>query len=111
MLKTNKPVVIFDGNCAFCSFWVQFIERRSPEDKFIFIAQDEPLAFELTGRREQDSIVLIENDRVYERSDAVLRILKKLRRLWPLMYGFIITPRFIRDAIYNFVAKNRHKLM
>jgi len=56
-----------------------------------------------------ESFILLENDKVYLRSTAALRIAKKLNGLWPLLYGFIIVPRFIRDAVYNYIAKNRYK--
>ncbi|WP_379093803.1 thiol-disulfide oxidoreductase DCC family protein [Pedobacter sp. UC225_65] len=56
-----------------------------------------------------DSFVLLEGGRVYQRSTAALRVARKLNGLWPLLYGFIIIPGFIRDAVYNYIAKNRYK--
>jgi predicted DCC family thiol-disulfide oxidoreductase YuxK len=46
---------------------------------------------------------------VYSRSTAALRVCKYLKGLWPLCYAFIIVPPFIRNAIYNFIGKNRYK--
>jgi predicted DCC family thiol-disulfide oxidoreductase YuxK len=55
------------------------------------------------------TFVLIEGDRVYTKSTAALRIAKHLRRGWNLLYGLIIIPKFLRDAVYNWVSKNRYK--
>jgi len=56
-----------------------------------------------------DSIILVEKDRVYYRSRAALRIARRLRRLWPLIYVLVIVPPFIRNPIYDWIAKNRYR--
>ena len=53
--------------------------------------------------------MLINGNEIYFKSDAVLRILKSLDGLWPLLYGFLIVPRFIRDPVYDIVSKYRYK--
>jgi predicted DCC family thiol-disulfide oxidoreductase YuxK len=45
---------------------------------------------------------------IYERSTAALRICRQLNGLWPLFYGLIVVPRFIRDGVYNWIANNRY---
>lgn len=55
------------------------------------------------------SFIFIENGVVFNKSTAALKVCKYLGGLWPLCYGFIIIPKFIRDGLYNFVAKNRYK--
>jgi predicted DCC family thiol-disulfide oxidoreductase YuxK len=57
-----------------------------------------------------DTLILVEGERIYNRSTAALRIAKKLSGLWPIFYGFIVVPKFIRDPIYNLIAKNRYKM-
>lgn len=56
-----------------------------------------------------DSIVYIENNKAHIQSAAALRISKKLNGLYPLLYCFILVPPFIRNAVYNLIAKNRYK--
>ncbi|MGH2647565.1 MAG: thiol-disulfide oxidoreductase DCC family protein, partial [Ginsengibacter sp.] len=56
-----------------------------------------------------DSFFLVENKKVHDTSTAALKVAKKLSGLWPMMYGFIIVPKFIRDAVYRFIAGNRYK--
>jgi len=52
---------------------------------------------------------LIEGDRLYARSTAVLRILLKLRFPWPLLYACVIVPRVIRDSVYDLIAHRRYR--
>lgn len=51
----------------------------------------------------------MEGDKIFTRSTGVLRMMKHLGGGWSLLYGFIIVPKFIRDAFYNWVSKNRYK--
>ena len=55
------------------------------------------------------TIVLLKGGKIYLRSDAALEIARELSGAWPLLYGFKIIPRFIRDGIYNFIARHRYK--
>ena len=58
---------------------------------------------------EMQSFIFIDEEKVYKQSTAALKVCRYLRGLWPLCYGFIIVPKFIRDGIYNWIAKNRYK--
>lgn len=55
------------------------------------------------------SFILKEDEKIFTRSSAALRVAKKLNGGWPLLYAFIIVPPFIRNAVYDWVAKNRYK--
>ncbi|MBS1510164.1 MAG: thiol-disulfide oxidoreductase DCC family protein [Bacteroidetes bacterium] len=109
-----KPLILFDGVCNFCNGAVNFVIKRDKKAAIQFA----PLQSE-KGRlylrqynlpsAKFDTFVFIENDKVYVRSTAALRVCRYLGGLWPMMYGFIIVPRFIRDGIYNFIARNRYK--
>jgi predicted DCC family thiol-disulfide oxidoreductase YuxK len=52
------------------------------------------------------SFVLIENGKAFTRSAAALKVAKKLSGLWPALWGFMIVPKFIRDGVYNWIARN-----
>jgi predicted DCC family thiol-disulfide oxidoreductase YuxK len=56
-----------------------------------------------------NSFMLIEDDHLYTRSSGALRVFKHLGSGWKLLYAFIIIPKFIRDAVYNIIARNRYK--
>jgi predicted DCC family thiol-disulfide oxidoreductase YuxK len=110
----NKKIVLFDGVCNLCNNSVQFILKRDKKNQFLFgslqgiTGQGYLRKFNLPANT-FNSFMLVEDDTLYSRSAAALRMLKHLGGGWSLLYAFIIIPKFIRDAIYNLVAKNRYK--
>jgi predicted DCC family thiol-disulfide oxidoreductase YuxK len=114
--KTNnspvRRIVFFDGYCLLCQASVQFIIQRDPSGLFQFAPLQEELANKLLAPLPESgvsSVILWEEGKISYRSTAALRIVKKLRGVWPLLYVLTIVPVFIRDGIYNWVAKNRYK--
>lgn len=109
----KRRVIFFDGVCNLCQRSVQFILTRDPGGIFLFASLQENLASQLipnsmSSVEEQGSIILWEEGKISYRSTAVLRIVRKLSGWWPLLYVFILVPPFIRDTVYNWVAKNRY---
>lgn len=49
------------------------------------------------------------NGKLYDQSSAALKIASRMGALWPLMTVFWIIPKFIRDAVYRYIAKNRYR--
>jgi predicted DCC family thiol-disulfide oxidoreductase YuxK len=110
----NKSIILFDGVCNLCTASVQFIIKRDPEAKFLFTSiQQADLSILPSGVTKEEltleSILLLEQDKLFMRSTAALKIARKLNALWPLLYVFILIPAFIRDPIYNFIARNRYR--
>ncbi|MEO5590955.1 MAG: thiol-disulfide oxidoreductase DCC family protein [Chitinophagaceae bacterium] len=110
----NKKIVLFDGVCNLCSNSVQFILKKDRKNQFLFgslqgkAGQEYLRKFNLPANT-FNSFMLVEDQKLYTRSAAALRMLKHLGSGWSLLYAFIIIPKFIRDGIYNLVAKNRYK--
>lgn len=110
-----KRTVLFDGVCNFCNGSVNFIIARDPSGIFRFASlQSEAAASALSAIGEsaegQDSVLLIEDGRLYKYSEASLRIAKRLTFPWSAAYAFIIVPAFIRDAVYRAFARRRYAL-
>ena len=110
----ESPVILFDGVCNFCNGAVNFIIQRDKKSLLKFAALQSEAGRKLLQRfnlptDELSSIILIEDGNVYTQSSAALKLCKYLSGLWPLIYGFIIVPLFIRDGIYKWIAKNRYK--
>lgn len=107
-------IVLFDGVCNFCNDWVNFIIARDTRGYFKFAPLQSDAAAELLNQHsvdpaETDSVIIIEDGRAYTYSTAALRIAKGLGGIWALAYLFIIVPKFIRDAGYKWIARNRYK--
>ena len=110
----EKPIIFFDGFCNLCNRSVQFIIKKDKKKQFRFASLQGKAGQELLEKFNLpadnfNSFILAERDHIYTRSTAVLRMLRKLGSGWQLFYGVIIVPRFIRNAIYNWIARNRYK--
>ncbi len=110
----SSGVILFDGDCTFCNGWVKWIMRRDPEKRFRFapLTSEEGVAL----RRKHgvpktvDSIVLVQEEGAFTKSDATWRVLRALPG-----WGFAglllrLTPRPLRNWGYDLIAKNRHRL-
>jgi predicted DCC family thiol-disulfide oxidoreductase YuxK len=110
----NKPLVLYDGYCVLCNRSVQFLQDRQLPGAIEYASQQSErgqAALKQCGLSTQDTdmLVAILNARCYVRSSAVLRVFRFLRFPWPVLYGLILVPRFIRDPIYDLIAHNRYR--
>ncbi|WP_408894345.1 thiol-disulfide oxidoreductase DCC family protein [Paenibacillus taichungensis] len=110
----GHPIVLVDGVCHFCQGLTKWIIKRDLEGKFHFASLQSDVAKKLLEKGNlstdsMDTFVLIEDGKYYTRSTAALRLAKGLKFPYPLLYVLIIVPRFIRNAIYNMVARNRYR--
>jgi predicted DCC family thiol-disulfide oxidoreductase YuxK len=110
----SGSVILFDGVCNLCNATIQFVIARDREGRFRFAALDSEAARAQLGAVEvpphlPDSIILLDEDGVFTRSTAALRIARGLTFPWPLLYGFIVVPRVVRDAIYDWIAAHRYR--
>ncbi|MAZ73750.1 MAG: thiol-disulfide oxidoreductase [Flavobacteriaceae bacterium] len=112
-LEKNHKIILFDGVCNLCNTSVTFVIKRDKKDVFRFAALQEAPGQSLLTKfnidtAETDSIILVDGERAYTKSTAALKIARHLGGFYPLLYGFIIVPAFIRNWIYDYVAKNRY---
>jgi predicted DCC family thiol-disulfide oxidoreductase YuxK len=113
--NASSILVLFDGVCNLCNGTVQFIIKRDPQGRFKFASLQSA-----TGRTQLTrfnlnpdvlySFIVIDGDRMYERSDAALFVAEHLALPWKAFTIFKILPRSFRDACYNLIAKNRYRL-
>lgn len=116
-MDTNSEIdhiVFFDGICNLCNSSVNFVIARDSKAFFKFAPLQSDCASEKLKKihidsLELESIIFLSNGKIYRKSRAALEIARKLNGLWPMMYGFIIIPSFIRDIFYSLIAKNRYK--
>ena len=105
-------MLLFDGVCTLCNGFVQFVIERDPAGRFQFAPLQSDAAARLLGVAPPplpDSLVLLEDGRLFTRSTAALRVARGLRFPWPLAYVFVAVPRPVRDCVYDAVARNRYR--
>jgi len=106
--------ILFDGVCNLCSGFVVFTIKRDPGAKFKFASLQSEEGEKLQNEFGIDpdtikTMVLVENDKYFIKSDAALRIFKRLDGLWFLLYYLVYIPRPIRNFVYDLVANNRYR--
>ena len=111
----HPPVILFDGECHFCSAWVTFVLRHDRRGVFRFAPRQSDAARRLLtpfGVRPDalGSVALIAGPILAMRSDAVLQIFAQLGFPWRLASWLVVIPRPLRDVAYAWVARNRHRL-
>ncbi len=114
MTDSNYPIIYFDGVCNLCESSVQFIIQKNKKKNLKFASLQGTHGQQFLNENnfsttQFDSLVFTENGKIYTRSSGALRITKHLKGLWILFFAFLIIPPFIRNPIYNYVAKNRYK--
>lgn len=112
-MKTLPLLILFDGYCNLCDRSVNLIIRNDPTHHFRFVALQSEAGIYIKKHLkippETDSVILVENGLLYFQSEAFLRIAKRMRFPWNLAVAGWIVPGFLRDRIYMWIARNRHK--
>ena len=110
----EQPTILFDGVCNFCNSAVNFTIKRNTKANILFAPMQSEAGQKLLQQYnlpadDMQSFIFIDAGKVYKQSTGALKVCRYLRGLWPLCYGFMVVPKFIRDGIYNWIAKNRYK--
>jgi predicted DCC family thiol-disulfide oxidoreductase YuxK len=114
-LLKKQPILLFDGECGFCNRTIQFFlknENRKKRMHFAPLQSEEGKAlkkyFEIDEKT--DSLILVKGHDAYIKSCAALRLTIYMKGLWPLMMVFVIIPPFMRNVVYDFIAKRRMRI-
>jgi predicted DCC family thiol-disulfide oxidoreductase YuxK len=115
-LGNHEPIlVLFDGVCNLCNGLVRFIIQRDPAAIFRFASlqssfgRTQLLKYNL-NLDSLFSLIVIHKDKALERSDAALYIAKSLGQPWRLFFIFRVLPKFLRDGLYDLIARHRYAL-
>ena len=113
-MEQKNPIILFDGVCNLCNNSVQFVLKHDTEKIFRFASLQSTAGQALLKEHTLpqngfNSFVLIKEGKVFLKSTAALMVARQLKGAIKFLYGFIIVPPFIRNAVYNVIAKNRYK--
>ena len=109
-----KSILLFDGHCSLCNGAVDFVLKRDPKKKLLLASIQGPAGKGVLKKYDLppsylDTLVLVEQGKVYLGSTAALRVARLLGGGWPLFYGLIIIPKGIRDRIYQWISEHRYR--
>ena len=113
-MSSQKHIILFDGECSFCNFWVKFVVKRDKKDLFRFASLQSDVGQKLLNRFslgvDLGTVVLIMGNQVKTKSSAALNILSCLGGVFTFGIIFIVIPKIVRDGVYDLIAKNRKSL-
>lgn len=110
----SQPIILFDGICNLCDGAVQFIIKHDPDKIFLFASLQSEAGQNLLKQYHLpadnfNSFILVQDDKVYNKSTGALKVARQIKGAWSWLYIFMIIPKFIRDGVYNWIAQNRYK--
>jgi predicted DCC family thiol-disulfide oxidoreductase YuxK len=110
----DDDVILYDGVCVFCSRWIRFIAARDSQQRFRFTAIQSAYGSRLAEAfgidpNDPDTNAVIHGGIATFKSDAALTVLSNLPG-WGWTRGLRVVPKFLRDAVYNLVARNRYRI-
>ena len=116
MPSQPAATILFDGVCNLCNGFVQFVINHDPDGHFHFASLQSEVGRALLATHgiavaatDPETVLLVAQGKVYSYSTAALRIFRELGGAWRLLYAGMLLPRFVRDAAYRFVARNRYR--
>lgn len=107
---SKPPIIFFDGVCNLCNHFVNFLLRQDRLKVFKFASLQGNTAKECSLSNDLSSIILVEGEKSYQKSAAILRVLYRLGGFFKIFYFVNILPNGLLDLAYDFVAKNRYHL-
>lgn len=108
-------IILFDGVCNLCNGVVQFVIKNDKYSHFKFASLQSDFGQQILKKNklsttDLDTFIYLENQNLFIKSTAALKVLKGLGGKWKLFYIFIIVPKFIRDLAYDSIAKRRYSI-
>lgn len=108
-------LIIFDGVCNLCNSSVNFIIDHDKQKCFKFAALQSDVGQQILlehslNPSNLDSIILLKDGIIYQKSDAIIEILCGLKRIWHIFCVFKFLPSSLRNFIYDNIAKNRYRI-
>lgn len=106
-------IVVFDAKCLLCSGWVQFLLKRDSRKVFQFASIQSTTGAELLAKAGLpvdglETLLLLDGERSYQHTAAILRVLHQLGWGWRLFWIGWLVPSPIRNAVYRFCARHRY---
>jgi predicted DCC family thiol-disulfide oxidoreductase YuxK len=110
----EHPVILFDGVCNFCNGTINFVIKEDKKGVFRFAPLQSAIGQKLLQEyglppTNFNSFVLIQRGKAFQKSAAALQVLKQLPWYWQWTQLFWIVPSFMRNAVYDVIAKNRYR--
>lgn len=114
-LPPNKKLILFDGICNLCNASIQYVIKHDKKNVFMFTALQSEAGQQIIKKynidtNKVDSVLLYTpKNGIDSKSTAALKIANDLGFPQSIMTVFFIIPPFIRNWVYDYIAKHRYK--
>lgn len=114
-IASRQPIVFFDGECSLCSSSVVFLLKHNHKGNLTFSSLQSVAGTKIsalagkTAAQPPDTLLFLVDNKIFEYSTAALKIAEHLSFPWKAVTVFRLIPAFLRDKIYNYIAKNRYR--
>ena len=110
----NQTIVIFDGECVICNRFFRFLLKRDNKERLKYATLQSQFSKNLIEKHFKtnpapDSVLLWQNGNLYTKSTASIRATAALGGIWQTTKVLLIFPAFLRNLVYDFIARNRYK--
>lgn len=112
----KQNIIFFDGVCNLCNGAVNFVIDRDTENHYSFSSLQSDFAKRTLSEKGVDptelkTIILLDTqNNLHFKSSAALNVLSNLKSKWRILSIFRFVPRFIRDFVYDLIARNRYNM-
>lgn len=108
-------IVVFDGHCLLCNGWVQFLLRHDRRGAIRFASMQGDTGRALLAKAglsvdNLQTLLLVDGERSWQHTAAILRIVHALGWPWRLAWVGWLVPAPLRDAAYRFIARHRYRI-
>lgn len=113
MGEQGFTIILYDGVCHLCNWWVRFLVKRDHADRFRFVqVQDMPPGVipEAIREKSDQTVIVLDGGVYYTESEAIVKVLKQLPVPWSFLQLIRILPRNVRDFLYRLLARRRYQL-
>ncbi|MGH9956290.1 MAG: thiol-disulfide oxidoreductase DCC family protein [Pyrinomonadaceae bacterium] len=118
--QVSNLILLYDGVCGLCNRLNQFLLKRDVHDRLRFASLQSDFAISLLRRHginlaDLDTVYVVDNqgqpnEKLFARSDAILRVLRELGGIWSISRLGKVVPKWLRDRVYDVVAQNRYRV-
>jgi predicted DCC family thiol-disulfide oxidoreductase YuxK len=114
-MSSEPNILLFDGYCNLCNGLVKFVIKRDTRNRILFTpltSEKGKLMLAEAGLEvnNSDTVVFFSEGKYFIKSMAILKLMKTIGGGWKIFYSFIVIPRFLRDFIYDIIARNRNRI-
>lgn len=111
-LSEHKTIIFFDADCLMCSRFVIWLLQKDRKNAFVFASLNGEVGLTVINHFKitSDSVIVMHGEELFLESDAVIKIFSQMSGLWRTLHLLRYVPKFCRNGVYRWIARNRKSL-